>query len=150
VAAVYPDYGAQHGFDLTLAVPAGAHMVCLYGINDGPGTNPVLGCVVPGGALPIGSLDEVSRVGDTVVVRGWTIDPDTVGAAQIHVYVDDGWAGAYTAEAQRPDVAAAYPGYGERHGYQQTIGVAAGPHRVCAYGINDAGPDNVLLGCAMV
>jgi hypothetical protein len=149
VAAVYPDYGPWHGFDVTVAIPAGAHTVCLYGINDGPGTNPGLGCVVPGDALPIGSLDEVRREGATVVVRGWTIDPDTVGAAQIHIYVDDGWAGAFTAAAPRPDVAAAYPGYGERHGYQQTIGVAAGPHRVCAYGINNAGPDNVLLGCAM-
>ena len=45
VAAVYPSYGAVHGFSGTFAVPAGAKQVCAIGVNFGPGVqdNPQLG-----------------------------------------------------------------------------------------------------------
>jgi hypothetical protein len=44
VGAAYPAWGAAHGFDVTLAAPAGS-TVCVYGINTGPGSNnPVLAC----------------------------------------------------------------------------------------------------------
>ncbi len=44
VGAVYPAYGANHGFDVTVpGVATGKHQVCVYGINTGAGTNPVIG-----------------------------------------------------------------------------------------------------------
>ena len=38
------NYGGMHGFATTLPGGAGAHTVCAYGINRGPGTNTLLGC----------------------------------------------------------------------------------------------------------
>jgi hypothetical protein len=37
-------YGGAHGFSTTLPGGAGAHTVCAYGINRGPGANTLLGC----------------------------------------------------------------------------------------------------------
>jgi hypothetical protein len=39
-----PGYGGAHGFSTTLPGGSGAHTVCAYGINRGPGANTLLGC----------------------------------------------------------------------------------------------------------
>jgi len=45
IAGLYPAYGSAHGFDVTVPIGAGSHNVCVYAINDQPGsTNPQLGC----------------------------------------------------------------------------------------------------------
>jgi surface protein len=44
VGAAYPYYGSAHGYDATVTVPSGgAQSVCVYAINVGGGTNPLLG-----------------------------------------------------------------------------------------------------------
>lgn len=45
IGAAFPLYGPDHGFSLSVPVAAGAHQVCAYAINAGPGwANPLLGC----------------------------------------------------------------------------------------------------------
>ena len=45
VAAYYPAYGPNHGYDLSLNAAPGTHQVCTYAINTGAGAvNPQLGC----------------------------------------------------------------------------------------------------------
>ena len=44
VAAKYPAAGGNHGYTWTAEVPPGAHTVCAYGIDLGPGSNRRLGC----------------------------------------------------------------------------------------------------------
>jgi Fibronectin type III domain len=46
VSAVYPGYGTNHGFDITVPHASnGQHTICVYGINTGPGSvNTSLGC----------------------------------------------------------------------------------------------------------
>ncbi len=44
VGAVYPTSGGDHGFTMTMDVTPGAHSVCVYAINTGPGTHTTLGC----------------------------------------------------------------------------------------------------------
>jgi hypothetical protein len=44
VGAVYPSNGPNHGYNLKMATTAGAHTVCVYGINTGPGTSVQLAC----------------------------------------------------------------------------------------------------------
>ena len=46
VAAVYPRYGALHGFEVTVGASPGLHNVCVYAINNTAGDNPSLGCRV--------------------------------------------------------------------------------------------------------
>ncbi|MEJ5254339.1 MAG: glycoside hydrolase family 25 protein [Acidimicrobiales bacterium] len=100
---------------------------------------------------PFGSLDGVSSAPGTLTVSGWAIDPDTVGPIDVHLYVDGRWGGAVTADGARPDVGAAYPGFGANHGFRATIPVGPGSHEVCAYAINTgSGTTNPLLGCRTV
>lgn len=103
---------------------------------------------------PFGSLDDVSSdsVGQ-VTVRGWAADPDAkAGPLAVHVYVAGKIAGQTTADQSRPDVAAAYPGYGSNLGYNATLPAGtSGPVQVCTYAINvGAGDTNTQLGCTTV
>lgn len=144
VGAVYPSYGAAHGFSVT--VPGTSGFVCAYAINVGPGTiNPLLGCRVFS-ADPFGNFEGVSRLGGFVSVAGWAIDPDTTGPIPVDVYVNGSIVGRVTAGLSRPDVASVYPAYGAAHGFAVTVPGGAGT--VCVYGINvGPGSSNSLLGC---
>jgi hypothetical protein len=45
VGTAFPTFGRVHGFDTTVAVPAGPHTICVYGVHSGPGaSDPQLGC----------------------------------------------------------------------------------------------------------
>jgi hypothetical protein len=46
IGAIYPAYGANHGFDAVIAAP-GARSICVYAINVGTGANQILGCRAP-------------------------------------------------------------------------------------------------------
>jgi hypothetical protein len=102
---------------------------------------------------PIGVFDTVTPHGDgRARVTGWAIDPDTSDPVDVHLYVDGQGAGAVRADASRPDVGAAIPGYGNGHGFDTTISVGAGTHEVCAFAINVGpyGDANAVLGCRSV
>jgi subtilisin family serine protease len=145
-------YGANHGFAATVPAPGGVHTVCAYGINaSGSGSNALLGCRVVSVASgsPFGSLDLVGTGLGSVSVAGWAIDPDTAGSIQVHVYVD-GSGYALDARSSRPDVGAAYAGYGSAHGFGVTVPASGGSHTVCAYGINVGAGSNSVLGCRVV
>lgn len=154
IAAAFPGYGAAHGFRITLPIPDGFHEVCAYAINEGSGDrNPLVGCrsTFIGGS-PYGSVDGVAGIGGgSISVSGWAIDPDTAGPTQVHVYVDGTYRGPLVADVNRPDVGAAFPGYGADHGYSGTFNVGSGSHQVCIYALNVAGAGgNALLACRTV
>jgi subtilisin family serine protease len=44
VDAAYPQFSVAHGYETSLDLADGPHIVCTYGINEGPGTNALLGC----------------------------------------------------------------------------------------------------------
>lgn len=150
--AAVPGYGAAHGYQFKVGpLGGGTHTVCTYGINQGVGTNHLLNCAtVQGSGEPIGRFDQATSLngGTSVAVAGWAIDPDTTAPDAVHVYVDDIGI-PMVASTSRPDVGAAFPGYGDKHGFTTTLtGLPAGSHWVCAYGINVAGVGgNTTLGC---
>ena len=138
---------------------AASNTVCVYGIDVNPegapgGSNALLGCKTVDLAVdPFGDLNGVSE--DTnnpgqLTLDGWAIDPNTTGPIQVHVYVNGQWGGEFTADASRPDVGAAYPGYGDNHGFSATATANAASNTVCAYGINQGPGGNALLGCTVV
>ena len=84
-------------------------------------------------------------------MSGWAIDPDLGSATVVHIYVDGVLVTGLWANQWRQDIANAYPRYtAEGHAYNISFAWPPGPHTVCAYGINVAGPGgNALLtnGC---
>ena len=152
VGNAYASYGAGHGFNATIPVTGGLRTVCVYGFNQGGGANSLLGCRqvnVPGGS-PYGSLDAVVRGPNGVTVAGWVIDPDTSASIPVHVYVGSEGT-AILADLQRPDVGAAFPLYGNAHGFGATVAAPQTPVKVCVYSIETAGSGtNQLLGCRTV
>lgn len=150
VAAVYPSYGAAHGFDFTVPVGLGTFQACIYAINVGQGTNQLLACKdvsTPNGP-PIGNLESESLAGNTTTLTGWALDPDGPTSIPVNVYVNGVLGGTVTANADRPDVSAAYPGYGAAHGFRASVSVPGGVSNVCAYAINFGKGSDAPLGCA--
>ena len=142
-----------NGTSYSGALPAvGGGVVCATAINQNDGRDKTIGCrTITMGPDPIGYLDETSPGPAGLHVAGWSIDADTASPIDVHVYVDNAFAQAVNATVSRPDVAAAYPGYGSAHGFDLTLPATPGQHTVCAYGINvGAGSVNTQLGCKTV
>ena len=151
VGAIHAGAGNAHGFDATFGIGGGRHEVCVFFINVGSGANtPACTTVqVPTGD-PFGGIDSVTAAAGTVTTRGWAIDPDTTSPIDVHVYVD-GRSVPTRADKDRPDVAAAYPGYGRPHGFELVSTLAVGKHEICVYGINvGPGITNTSFGCRTV
>jgi hypothetical protein len=151
VARYYPVAGSKHGFQLSFAAKPGTRNVCVYAINQGPGRNALLGCE----SITVQSLSPFGDMGVTTgeksfTVSGWAIDPEAGSAIDVHVYVDGVGVGSITANASRPDVEAAFPGWGKNHGYTYTAAAELGEHSICAYAINVGVGANTLLGCETV
>jgi hypothetical protein len=150
IAAAYAGYGAGHGFDATVPAPAGAHSVCVYALDVGPGPgNSLISCVRATTGAVTGALDLVAPLGGGGRVAGWALDTETAAPIPVHVYVDGHFVTSLTASTDRSDIAAAYPGFGSAHGFDALIATGGGNHQICAYAIDvgvSAG-DNLLLGC---
>lgn len=155
VAAAIPGYGDAHGFGLAASAPSGVRTLCLFAINSGAGVSAPVGgscrvVTIPSGD-PIGSLDFGEPDAEGLWVDGWTIDPDGPAPTLVHIYVDGQFAVADTANIPRPDVGAAFPGFGDEHGFETFVPASPGSHQVCAYAINATGPGgSTTLGCRTV
>ncbi len=99
---------------------------------------------------PFGNIELIEARPGEFVVSGWVADTSTASPISVHVYVGPK-AGAFPADVDRPDVAAAYPGTGLKHGFSAKIpAFGPGQFNACVYAIN-AGPGaNALLGCKML
>lgn len=147
IAAVFAGYGATHGFDVRLRVSLGAHEVCAYALDIGPGNgNVLIGCrhAVLGAAT--GALDATARVGDVWRASGWAIDTGSRGAATVEVVVDGAVLAQRPALDDRPDVGAVAPAYGAAHGYVVEVSLPAGAREACvvARGVDAVA---ITLGC---
>lgn len=139
----------NHGFKVTVSVPAGTHRLCVYPINLPPGDNPPISCrdVTMPDRQPVGQIDSVAVGLGTATVTGWALDPDTTAPIWVHVYVGSG--GTPTlANRTRADLARYFPT--TEHGFEVTVRVPVGTHTVCAYAINVPRGDNPGLGCRTV
>lgn len=155
VESWHPGAGDAHGYSLALGgLSAGRHDVWVYGPNlTGGGSRVLLRAQtvnVPAAVAgsPDGRVDRIEgRVGGAARVVGWTLDPDDLSAStEVRAFVD-GPAGSGArmvdlgvADDSRPEVAEAYPGAGDGHGYDGRIrGLSPGRHVIWVYARNAAG-----------
>jgi hypothetical protein len=80
---------------------------------------------------PRGNFEGVTLSRGVATVVGWALDPDTASSVPVQVWVDGRLAVYSVAADARPDVAQAFAGYGEAHGYALQIPLAPGNHLVC-------------------
>ncbi|AYG04280.1 hypothetical protein [Gryllotalpicola protaetiae] len=152
VGASMPWYGANHGFDITVGLPAGTHQYCVYGISGTGHANALIGCrtVTSLPDNPTGNFESLSlgsTSSRTATVTGWAVDGNTSDPIDVHFYVNGRWTAMLTADGNRPDVARAMPGIGAAHGFSGQLTLPTGTDVVCAYGINTgAGTTNPQLG----
>jgi len=150
VGAAYPGRGDLHGFAGVVRAGGGARTLCGQVDNQAGGSSRSLGCrtvQVPAGN-PTGNYEAAIAASGGTRVAGWVLDPDSVGPVSIHVYTSGGaWVTAATADRPRPDVGAAYAGYGDDHGFDLVVPVPPGTG-LCVYAINiGQGTTNPLMGC---
>ena len=105
----------------------------------------------PTGTAPFGHLDRVVPESGGFRAIGWVADPDTSAPITVSVSSEQRPVTA-TADLERPDVAAAHPSLGPRHGFDVSFGgLTPGPHQVCVWADNvGPGTEGRLLGCTYV
>jgi hypothetical protein len=131
---------------------SGLHTVCLYAINNGPGTSRGIGCRVVNvpSSDPFGRIDALTTGPGTVTGSGWTIDPDGPAPTLVQMYIDGRANALAWADQPRPDVGAVYPAAGPNHGYSLTMQTTSGLHTVCLYAINNGPGTSRGIGCRVV
>lgn len=154
VAVVYPPLGSAHGYAVTVRAAAGPHTVCVWALDTGGLANAQLGCrtvTVAAGAASFGWLDTAAATGPgRLRVSGWAADPDAgAGAVPLTIRLGALSVAGTTGDA-RPDVAAAFPGFGTHAGFDRTLLVPAGDVAVCADAGDVGGGTPTGLGCRNV
>ncbi|MEO5842675.1 MAG: twin-arginine translocation signal domain-containing protein [Acidimicrobiales bacterium] len=147
----FPGAGPNHGFDLSIPTTPGPHSVEIYGLQTYPAGEVIrlAGSTVAVGA-PFGSFDLITRVPGGARVAGWIIDPNAERGSA-HIYVDGRLVQLATGDLNRPDVGAAYPGFGPAHGFDAVVPLTDGNHSICIYAFNESQPANSpLLACKTV
>lgn len=96
---------------------------------------------------PFGNFERASGVDGGVEIKGWTIDPDTANPVNVRVTVDGSTVASFAADGSRPDVANAYPTYGDRHGFRATVATSPGERNVCVTALNVGQGENRTLHC---
>ncbi len=153
VGAAFPGTGDQHGFELFVPAGAGVHVICVYGINVGPGANSLLACRKVAVATPFGSVDIAERVPNGVRIAGWVADPDS--SSSIDAVVEVAASGRVTVRADipRPDVERDYPYLGAAHGFDVVLPLpsVSGNIPTCVYGLSSGGePAFGVIDCRPV
>ena len=130
---------------------SGDHTVCAYAISTRGKPNITLGCTAPAGrrgdrSMGPGSPDGTlrgARLGASIRTRprrSTCTCTSTASAGPSHA-----------ANTLRTDVGRVYGPWGDRHGFDFTVGaIAAGPHQVCVYAISVGGGGNATLGCKTI
>ncbi len=145
VPSIYPGFGSNHGYDVT--IPGSGGTLCAYAIAPAGGVNPQLGCRTVANT-PSGVLDAVTVTPQGLRVTGWAISPGTTQPVNVDLYLDGIGQVRIAANVARADIGAAFPQNGANHGFDVTIPGAAGS--LCAYAINPNGGVNPQLGCRTV
>lgn len=151
VAHYHPSAGPNHGFDFVVPVPEGTHTVCIRGYNVGRGHADTLGCRTTSfNYSPVGAFENLTTATGALHVSGWALDGDARLQPLAVTISVDGINYASTADAYRPDVAAAYPRYGSMHGFDRVVAVAQGTHTVCVTAANVGFGKDTNLGCKTI
>ncbi len=152
VGIAYRDLGDDHGFDITFPSTLGTKEVCVYAVNAGGGSNPLLGCrtVRVRNTAATGVLEAVEVLDGAVSATGWAMAAGQPGPVTVVLVVDDRVVATVAADLPRPDLVGV-PGAGsEARGFTAVVDVASDTARVCARAIDPSTEEATDLGCMTV
>ena len=149
---LYPGAGDLHGFGASIPVAPGLQTICIYGVNQGRGSNLLMNCSqidVPS-ASPQGEVKEVWGGVNSISMWGWAVDPDLVSSStDIHVSIDSSWA-VLTANQPYPGLESKFPESPSNHGFGGAVQAPPGDHEVCIFAVNKGLGANTVLKCSTV
>ena len=151
VASRYPTAGRRHGFTLEVAARPGSRVVRATAVDTNGGPDTVIGertVMVPTGTA-FGTLEAVEGGREAVVAKGWIIDPDTSSPLDLEVLIDGAVVARARADRSRPDVEAAYRGYGAAKGFEVEVAAAAGLRQLQVVALDSDGT-RVVVGSRQV
>ncbi|HEX4868059.1 MAG TPA: hypothetical protein VFV32_10575, partial [Acidimicrobiales bacterium] len=150
--AASQDVSATNGaFLASVAAPAGSHQVCATVLDAAAGFRRDLGCApVDAPGAPSGSFEGAGDSFETVVVSGWALDPQTADPVQVEVRRNGELVTTAAADGARPDIAAAFPHYGEAHGFRVEVPAVEGANDVCVRVKGVGAGGDAELGCGRV
>ncbi len=97
-------------------------------------------------AAPVANWEQLDTTASSLTVSGWALVRDDPTPLTLVVRVD-GRPTTVTADRDRPDIGAAYPAAGGRHGFAVTLEQTPGRHVVCIEVVRPGGTGIVQLGC---
>ena len=153
VAERYPGFTARHGFDAVFPdVEPGTRELCAEIVNQGEGQDAFLGCKsIEVRVLPEGEILSLDVTKNDVLVKGWAVDPDTIAPINVEWTLDGEIFHSATANKFSRRVGEFYRGYGNNHGFEETISmffVSPGEHELCTLALNEGrGSGATTLGC---
>lgn len=141
----------NHGYDVKFQALNGRHTYCLQYDNIAYGSGNTRTCFARTvNGSPHGVIDSAqARADGSVVIRGWTYDPDSTAQSLQVALLDTGRSiGTFTANAPRADLNHTYNITGN-HGYTLTVPhVLDASHTYCVYATNIGPPaPTAKLGC---
>ena len=99
---------------------------------------------------PSGNLETVTRSGSSVTLGGWGLDAHSNSSIDVTALVNGNPVKTTTANIDRPDVEAANPGRGSRHGFSLGTVTAPSGAEVCVVLHSVGGGGNTRLPCRTV
>jgi hypothetical protein len=94
---------------------------------------------------PFGGFDNLVDIGGAIHVLGWAVDQNNRDAVEARVFIDQLPMVSAIANVPRPDVGAAYPYYGDRHGFDMIIPCMSGRHVVCVLAYDQGSRESTFL-----
>jgi len=138
-----------HGYDTSILIPAGKHVMCAWAKNVGAGKDRQLRCVTRTLDYdPLVGVQSFTTAPGAVHVAGWAYDSDAPATALRIAVSVDGKLTKTTASRANAQVRQLHPEAGAEHGFVLNVPAAQGSHRVCigAYNVS-YGHDSKNVKC---
>ena len=152
VGAAYRSYGSDHGFNINFSSTIGTKEVCAYAVNEGGGTNTLLGCktVRVSARSATGLIESAVAANQSVEVSGWAMVEGSRDVIDVDLYVNDQHRGTAAANRSRSDLTTTFGKAGDNHGFATVVAANPGSNTVCATVTNPEDGEVIGLGCATV
>ena len=137
VQRVYPAFGPNTGFDVTVPALPGKRVVCVYGVDRRTGRDALIGMREIEVQPPRGQTESIQVLPDgRVRLVGWALANRANERGGIRIYADQNVAYEGNTDVARPAIQATRPGAPSLIGFDVTLRIAPGKRLLCVWGLD--------------